>query len=298
MQQFIRRTLQVSVILFLVIIPIMSLYGVLAQNYRLLTVEGTSWQKVFDLLDTYLRKISSDPVWVVDNIKGSFFWSFTIFGYNISDPLNVVGTIFGSKSVYWPLIKSSLILIVLTILLGRVYCGWICPMNLVFELGCKLRKVLNLIGIKPKSIAFSRWNKYAMLFMGAIFSLVLGVQVFSFIYPPTIFNREIVHLIYYGSVGIGVVTLLLVMLMEVSFSPRAWCRYFCPGGALWSLMGSRRILRIKRDATVCDSCAECNKVCEFGLHPMIDETGMECDNCGRCIANCHSKALKYKIGLK
>lgn len=297
MQQLIRRSIQVLVIVLLVFIPILSLYGVLAQNYRLTQVEGSSWQTVFDFIDTYLRKISSDPVRVVDNIKGSFFWSFTFFGYNISDPLNVVGSIFGSHSFYWPIIKSSLLLVLLTALLGRVYCGWICPMNLVFELGCKLRKVLNFVGIKPKTIAFSRWNKYAMLFVGAVLSLIMGIQVFSFIYPPTIFNREIIHLIYFGSVGIGAVTLLLVIVLEISLSPRAWCRYFCPGGALWSLIGSKRVLRIKREASACDSCAECNKVCEFGLFPMQDQTGMECDNCGKCIANCHSKALGYKVGL-
>jgi ferredoxin-type protein NapH len=298
MQQFIRRILQVSIIILLIIIPILSLYGVLAQNYRLLTVEGTSWQKVFNLIDSTLNKITYEPVKVVDNIKGSFFWSFTIYGYNISDPLNVVGSVFGSKSIYWPIIKSSIILVILTVPLGRVYCGWICPMYLVFEMSGKLRKLLNLIGIKSKSIAFSRWNKYAMLFVGATFSYILGVQVFSFIYPPTIFNREIIHLIYYGSVGIGIVTLLLIIVIEVSVSKRAWCRYFCPGGALWSLMGSKRLLRVKRDASNCDNCAECNKVCEFGLSPMMDQTGMECDNCGKCIANCHSKALGYKIGLK
>lgn len=297
MQQFIRRSLQVAVILFLIIIPVLSLYGVLAQNYRLTTVAGTSWQKVFDFVDVALRKVSYDPVKLTDNVKGSFFWSFTIFGYNISDPLNVVGTIFGSKSFYWPIVKSSLILIVLTILLGRVYCGWICPMNLVFELSCKIRKLLSIVGIKPKNIAFSRWNKYAMLFVGAMLSLILGIQAFSFIYPPTVFNREIVHLIYFGSIGIGAVTLLLVITIEVSLSQRAWCRYFCPGGALWSLMGSKRILRVKRESSLCDDCAECNKVCEFGLYPMIDQTGMECDNCGKCVANCHSGALGYKIGL-
>lgn len=298
MQQFIRRTLQISVILLLIIIPILSLYGVLAQNYRLLTVEGTYWQKVFDFIETSLRKVSYDPVRIVDNIKGSFFWSFTIYGYNISDPLNVVGSIFGSKSIYWPIIKSSLVLVVLTVLLGRVYCGWICPMGFIFEMNCKLRKLLEKIGIRPRIFVFRRSNKYAMLGIGALFSAVLGIQVFSFIYPPTIFNREMVHLIYYGSVGIGLITLLLIMFVEVSISPRVWCRYFCPGGALWSLMGSVRVMRIKRETSLCDNCGDCNRVCEFGLHPMGDATGMECDNCGKCIANCHSKALKYKIGMK
>lgn len=298
MLQFLRRTLQISVIVLLIIIPILSLYGVLAQNYRLLTVEGTYWQKVFDVIESFLRKISYEPVKIVDNIKGSFFWSFTIYGYNISDPLNVVGSIFGSKDFYWPIIKSSLILVLLTVLLGRVYCGWICPMNLIFELGCKTRKILDKLGIKTRNIAFSRWNKYAMLFVGAVLSMIMGVQIFSFVYPPTIFNREIVHLIYFGSVGIGAVSLLLIILLEISISQRAWCRYYCPGGALWSLLGSKRVLRIKRDASACDNCADCNKVCEFGLYPMKDETGMECDNCGKCIANCHSKALGYKVGLK
>ncbi len=295
--QIIRRTIQIAGIIFIIIIPFLSLYGVLVENYRLSMVDGEGWQKFFDKIDTIVRYFSEDTTRAARTVKGSLFWSVSIKDFNISDPLAFVGIIFGSKAFYLTLLTSILPLVIITAVLGRVYCGWICPMNLIFELNGKIRKLLRKVGINPFNVGFARLNKYALLIVGAVFSLVLGVQVFSFIYPPIIFNREVTHLIYFGSVGVGAITLILIFLFEISISQRAWCRYYCPGGALWSLMGTKRLVHITVDRELCDDCGKCNLACEFGLDPMRGNMGMECDNCGRCISKCKPAGLKYSITL-
>jgi len=89
-----------------------------------------------------------------------------------------------------------------------------------------------------------------------------------------------------------------VFLLELLVSERLWCRYLCPGGALYSLLGSQRLIRIRRDAVKCTNCADCTKVCPVGLNPMKDSTGMECDNCLVCISICTENALKTQLSLK
>ena len=295
--QIIRRTIQITGIIFIIVVPFVSLYGVLVENYRLAMVDGEGWQRFFDKIDTLLRYFGEDTAKVARSVKGSLFWSVTIKDFNISDPLTFVGSLFGSLGFYSKLFISILPLVVITVLLGRVYCGWICPMNLMFELNGKIRNILRKVGVDTFNVSFARLNKYMMLIAGAVLTLVLGVQVFSFIYPPILFNRELIHLIYFGSVGVGGVVLVMVFLFEISISQRAWCRYFCPGGALWSLMGAKRLVQVTIDREICDDCGKCNLACEFGLDPMRGKMGMECDNCGKCISKCKPDALKYSLVL-
>lgn len=295
--QIIRRTIQLFVITVMVIVPIFGLYEVLLESYKLDMVQGDIWQKVFYKIDNTLRLFTSDPLSFVREIKGTLFWSITIFGYTITDPLAAIGITFGGGGFYLPIIKSALPLIVITLLLGRVYCGWICPADLLFEVTGKLRKVLNLLGLRPINIHFSRAHKYILILVGLIFTLLLGVQVYTFIYPPTLLYRDSIHLIYYGSAGVGIVFLTLIILFQISLSERAWCRYFCPGGALWSLLGAKRIVRINLNTSLCDLCGDCDRACEFGLSPMRNQMGMECNNCGECVSKCKPDALKYRLVL-
>lgn len=293
--QILRRTIQITGIIFIISVPFLSLYNVLVENYRLSMIDGEGWQRFFDEVDSIVRYFSDDPAKTARAVKGTLFWSVTIKDFNISDPLTFVGSLLGSLGFYSKLFISILPLVLITVLLGRVYCGWICPMNLIFELNGKIRTLLRKVGINTFNVSFARLNKYALLIVGAILTLALSVQVFSFIYPPIIFNREIIHLIYFGSVGVGAVVLVTIFLFEISLSQRAWCRYYCPGGALWSLIGAKRLVRITIDRELCDDCGKCNLACEFGLDPMRGRMGMECDNCGKCISKCKPDALKYSL---
>ncbi len=296
MVQAIRRTLQVTVLTFMVVAPVLGLYDILIENYRIQQVVGSTWQGIFYWVDNTVRSISSSPERFADNFKGST-WSLSLWGFNITDPLAFVGILASGGGFYLDLFISILPLVILTVLLGRVFCGWLCPMHLIFELNGKIRGILGWLGIRPLNISFGRVNKYVILVVGCLFSMALGIQFFTFIYPPAILNRELIHLIYFGSVGVGIVSLGFVMFMEVSLSQRVWCRSFCPGGALWSLLGVWRVVTVVRDPALCDNCGDCDRACEFGLSPMKDEVTMECDNCGRCIAHCGRNGLAYAFSL-
>ncbi len=86
-----------------------------------------------------------------------------------------------------------------------------------------------------------------------------------------------------------------IVLLELTVSRRWWCRYVCPGGALYSLLGWARLVRVKRAASMCTDCGVCVVVCPMGLAPMQDVMGPECDSCGLCISNCGDDALDYTV---
>ena len=71
---------------------------------------------------------------------------------------------------------------------------------------------------------------------------------------------------------------------------------FCPGGALYAFLGSKRLAKVKVDLSKCTSCGECLPVCGMGLYPAKEASGIECDNCLACFSECPENALPIHIG--
>jgi ferredoxin-type protein NapH len=197
--------------------------------------------------------------------------------------------------LYIPFIATALVPVVLSIVFGRFFCGWICPATLIYELNSNFGAWLQRIGIPVGVRRFDRRFKYAVLAAGIGLSVITGSVWVAAVYPPAIVGREIYYAVALGGFGGGAVFYALTLLFDLLVGRRAFCRYVCPGGALYSLLGRYRSLRIQRQVSTCNDCAKCTAVCEFQLDPMHDDFGQECNNCTACIAVCPTDALEFKI---
>jgi len=283
------------VFLMLIYLPFAHVYQtfVASFSYDLL---DTSEKELFDLMEMLTSPFVNDPAVDLDAIKGNT-WSGNFFGYKISDPLAVVAQMASGLTVYWPFFVSGLIPIFLTIIFGRFFCGWICPATFLYELNTSLSLFLQHFGIKTGRKRFDRRLKYLVLAVGIGISAITGSVLISMIYPPAIIGREIYFGIALGGFGAGLVFFVLTLLFDLMVSRRGFCRYVCPGGALYSLLGRFRLFRIKRIVENCNDCAKCNAVCEFGLDPLRDDFGQECNNCTACIAICPTDALTFNVKI-
>jgi len=291
------RWLVLSLVFFMLIfLPFAHVYQtyVASFSYDLL---DPSEKQLYNFMEMITSPFINDPALDLDAIKGNT-WSGNFFGYKISDPLAVVGQISASLTIYWPFVITGLIPIVLTIIFGRFFCGWICPATFLYELNTNLSLSLQRIGIKAGKKHFDRRLKYVVLTVGLIVSALTGAVLVSMIYPPAIIGREIYFAIALGGFGAGLLFFILTLLFDLLVARRGFCRYVCPGGALYSLLGHFRIFRIKRIVENCNDCAKCNAVCEFGLDPLRDNFGQECNNCTACIAVCPTDALTFNIKIK
>ncbi len=124
------------------------------------------------------------------------------------------------------------LLVILVILIGKLFCSYICPLGFVTELLYRLRKYLNFkeLEIKNHSILdlLLRSIKYILLFITFYFS-ISSSELFCKIFDPyysiaTHFKGEM-----YIWVSIGVIYLLILGSM---FIKMFWCKYICPLGAL------------------------------------------------------------------
>jgi len=291
------RWLVLSVIfLMLIALPFVHVYQtyVASFSYDLLAQEE---KELFDIMETLTAPLTNSPADDLDAIKGNT-WSGNFFGYQISDPLAVAGQAAASLSVYWPFAMTALLPIIFTLLFGRFFCGWICPATFLYELNTILALSLQRFGIKVGQRRFDRRLKYLVLAVGLIFSAISGSVLISVIYPPAIVGRELYFGIALGGVGAGLVFFVITLLFDLLVSRRGFCRYICPGGALYSLLGRFRVFRIRRIVENCNDCAKCNAVCEFGLDPLHDNFGQECNNCAACIAVCPTDAMTFIVSVE
>ena len=280
----------------LILLPFLYLYQTYtaAHAYDLL---APNEKTIYDTMEWLTSPFTEDPAEGLDAIKGST-WSGSLFGLQLSDPLAVVGQSAAGKTFYWPFIVTALIPIAFTLLLGRFYCGWICPATFIYELNDNLGTWLRKAGLPIGRRKLDTRLKYVVLGVGIILSALTGSVLFAAMYPPAIIGREIYYAIALTGFGAGAVFFLLTLLFDLMIARRGFCRYLCPGGALYSLLGRFRLVRIQRKVETCNDCAKCNAVCQFGLDPLHDNFGQECNNCTACIAVCPTDALLFRTTIK
>jgi ferredoxin-type protein NapH len=279
----------------LVALPFLHVYQtyVAAHAYDLL---APSERQLYDVMERLTSPLTNDPAEDLDVIKGTT-WSGTFFGLQLSDPLAVLGQLAAGVKLYWPFMLTALIPVLFTLLLGRFFCGWICPATFLYELNTNLGLLLKRAGLQTGQRRFDRRLKYLVLAVGLVLSMITGSVMVAAIYPPAVLGREIYYIIALGGFGAGTVFFVLTLLFDLLVARRGFCRYLCAGGALYSLLGRYRPIRIQRIVENCNDCAKCNAICEFGLDPLRDGFGQECNNCTACIAVCPTDALTFNVRL-
>ncbi len=284
-----------TVFAMLIFLPYAHVYQTFeaAHAYDLL---ADSEKQLYDTMEAITSPFINDIEKDLDAIKGNT-WSGTFFGYQLSDPLAALGQIFAGRSFYLPFLLTALVPVIFTIVFGRFFCGWICPATFIYELNTNVAAWLRRAGLKTGNRRFDLRIKYLVLAIGLVLSAITGSVLVAGIYPPAIVGREIYYAIALGGFGAGSVFFVITLLFDLLVARRGFCRYLCPGGALYSLLGRFRIFRIQRIVENCNDCAKCNAICEFGLDPLRDGFGQECNNCTACIAICPTDALTFKVRL-
>lgn len=289
------RWLSLVIVFFmLLLLPFLHIYQtyVAAHAYDLL---APSEKQLYDVMEMISAPFVSDPERDLDGIKGTT-WSANFFGLKLSDPLAVVSQIASGLTFYWPFVVTAFIPIIATAIFGRFFCGWICPATLIYELNSLVGGWLGWAGYRTGNRRFDKRLKYGVLALGIVLSAITGSALFAIVYPPAILGRETYYVIAFGGFGAGIVFFAATLLFDLLVSRRGFCRYLCPGGALYSIIGRYRLVRIKRIVETCNDCAKCNVACEFGLDPLHDNFGQECNNCTACIAVCPTDAMTFILG--
>lgn len=182
---------------------------------------------------------------------------------------------------------SSMILLViillLSVLFGPVFCGWVCPFGSIQEwIGKMGRKIFKkkYNQFVPKNIDhILRYFRYFVLLWVIFVTAHSGYLLFSHIDP---YNA--LFTFWYEEVELPSLVMLIVILILSLFVERPWCKYICPYGALLGITNYIRIFKIRRNKNTCINCNLCDKKCPMNIEVSQNEkiTNHQCISCFEC----------------
>jgi ferredoxin-type protein NapH len=221
-------------------------------------------------------------------------------GFHMADLNSALQVMLAFKHVVLNLLIGTVTVFIAWWLLGgRTFCSWVCPYHLLAEWA----EILHLKLAEKKLVKDHPFDRRARTWFWIIFAvlaLASGYTVYETISPTGILSRALI----YGP-GLALIWVALLLLFEIFYSRRAWCRYACPIGLTYGVVGATSPLIVKYELSSCFHEGECRKVC---LVPHVLDTvikgrarkeeveiGADCTRCGRCVETCPTGSLKFKF---
>ncbi|MEK7738305.1 MAG: quinol dehydrogenase ferredoxin subunit NapH [Pseudomonadota bacterium] len=232
-------------------------------------------------------------VWVV---KGNLSSSLTLGILPLTDPFIFLQSL---AALHWPETQALIGVAVVTgfylLVGGRVYCAWVCPVNVLTDSAAWLRRRLGIkTGRAP--VAATRW----WLLAGTLaVAAVTGSLAWELVNPVSLLHRGLLF-----GMGLGWMLIAAVFLFDLLIASRGWCGHVCPMGACYALLGKTALLRVSAARrNFCNDCLDCFAVCPEPqvIRPALKKVGQEsplitfseCNNCGRCIDVCSKDVFRF-----
>ncbi len=206
------------------------------------------------------------------------------------------------KSIYQMIIKGNfnfiaafpsliefLTAIIITIVLERFFCGWVCAFGTYNDFLHLLSKNVFKIDFKvnEKADAALKYVKYIILLLLMVVVWTASSKIFETTSPWDAFAQITNFPQVLSDYSIGFILLLLIT-VGAFFVERFFCRYLCPLGAVFNIFSRIGILKIKKPTDKCGKCRLCTNSCSMALplYKVKSVCGGDCINCFKCIETC------------
>lgn len=243
-----------------------------------------------------LMMFLSGPFWGVWILKGNYSASLLFDTIPLTDPLITAESLATGYFPEWKTVLGAIIIIALYgLLASKVFCGWVCPVNMVTDFAAWLRRKL---GIR-QSAKMPRSLRYSILVMILVGSAISGTLLWEWINPVAAFGRIFV----YGT-GATLWLILAIFLFDLLIVEHGWCGHLCPIGAMYGVIGSKSVVRVGVVSRAkCDRCMDCFHVCpeqqvlRLPLNGKPEDSllvlSKDCISCGRCIDVCAESVFSF-----
>lgn len=259
--------------------------------------------------------------------------SFLLLTYGFLDFAGVINSYWIQKIQFGPSLFAFslitlLIIIVLTLIFGRIYCSILCPLGFFQDMFSWLARKINRkkkYGYK-KEIVWLRWGVLVTLIVAwlAGFTVLVGIlepysaygRIASNLFRPIYIAGNNVlagiaekignNAFYYVSISIRSVAAFITAALTfaiigfLSFRlGRTWCNTICPVGTILGFFSRWSLFKIKIDADKCNKCKVCGNKCKAYC---IDTNNQHvdysrCVGCFDCVDTCNKNAITYSLSL-
>ena len=218
------------------------------------------------------------------------------------DPLAGAGSAFSAGTVPRALAVGGGLLVALTVVFGRFFCGWVCPLGTLQELSSSLLSPRS----RRESIAVNRYRRWyaakSWLLAFLLAAALVGALETGLLDPLSLAARGLASgvwpLLPGGRPVAGgwlAAVLFAAVLLASRFIPRLFCRALCPLGALLGVFARVSLFRLQRPEGSCTACAQCAFACQGADEPLGNHRPAECHLCMNCVSGCPKNALTYRF---
>jgi polyferredoxin len=261
--------------------------------------------------------------------RGSDQLSFAVNGFFRANPLIAIATILAEKT-YIPLLLPGIILLGLSFLLGRFYCGWLCPLGTILDLiTVKIKKSTPLKCLKGNCkywillpvLAASLFN---LNIVGLLDPIAILVRALTFFLHPLIgetFRSGWVGLLkifgdsrdyldpgfrliknyilpfresLYPLTFLSALVFMMIIYLE-RFERRNWCRNLCPLGTLMGIAAKFSLFK-RVPVKLCSDCNRCKEICPTSFDQAIFNQE-ECILCMNCQKQCTHNRAEFQVAM-
>jgi len=267
-------------------------------------------------------------LFIFTDYRGKDEISVAVNSFFRADPLVSISYLLATKSFTYLLLPGALMFI-LSIVLGRFFCGWICPLGTVIDL------ITNKIK-KTVPIKFLKTSLKYYLLLTLLFTALFNINLAGILDPMAILIRALTFFVYplFGytmrSGWVGIYSLLgdtrdsiepaygflrdyilpfretfyplafisfllfLFILFLERYEKRNWCKNLCPLGTLLGILGHFSILK-RVPKKLCPDCGSCKDICPTGFDAEVLQKS-DCILCMDCRLKCNFQRVRFKFG--
>jgi polyferredoxin len=224
-----------------------------------------------------------------------------------------------------PIAGGFAVIIILTLLFGRVYCSTLCPLGTLQDLFTYAARKLS-----PRKVAFRyknplNWLRYGLVAVVLLSLLTGSILLVNLLDPYSAFGRIFHNLfrplvlfvnnlsskalnladiywlppVYWVAVNkialLAAASWILLLLILAVTRGRLYCNTLCPVGTVLGFFAKYSLFRIRLDKTTCNSCGKCSAVCKAEcINPKDQSVDFSrCVGCMNCLSPCPDGGVKF-----
>ncbi len=286
-----RRACQVPAFVAILVAPLLGGWQRLDRNY-LSAWKDHGWDLPVSVLENLPLGDAPSQAHAANQLLGGGV-AGEYLGVAAIDPVGGLLALLSAPVIYISVVVSWLIPVVLALMAGRFFCGWMCPFG---SLARGIAGILDRLPWRIPSFVPPRLRVVRFVLLGlALTAGAIGSQWLLYLLLPHLLLQQSAYAVWLmGGGGAALGALLGLLGVGVFFGPTVYCATVCPTGAALSLAGRRRVVRLEIiDKPACGAhCDLCDRACWLFLHPSEGEPGPDCDNCARCVEVCPRDNLR------
>ncbi|MCP4573927.1 MAG: 4Fe-4S binding protein [bacterium] len=218
------------------------------------------------------------------------------------DPLVLVSRLLadGSAEILFVL---ALIPVLLTLIIGRFFCGWICPMGAINQF---LSHFSIRLGRKRENVATGLLKTKYMVLILILISAAFAGNMGMVLDPFSLLGRTSAVLMIPGSKNLltealpgairlqaEVVGVFFLLILALNFFKRRfYCNYVCPLGAFYGLLARFSLLSFRSEQE-CNGCDACARHCTYGGSLAGEYSKQDCTVCFNCVTECDRNSVGF-----